>query len=242
MEIVQRPSPNFDERARPIDMLLLHYTGMPTAEEAMARLCDPASKVSAHYTVDEDGLIFQHVEVEKRAWHAGVSCWKEEGDVNSRAVGIEIVNPGHEFGYRRFPAIQIEKVIGLAGRIVKKHGIPKAHVLGHADVAPERKEDPGELFPWKHLAEKGIGLWAEAPECGTDLIGEHSPIGAVRELQTRLFKFGYCIKVDGQYGAKTRKAVTAFQRHFNPGDIGTADEGYADGQTMAVLEQLLQSP
>jgi N-acetylmuramoyl-L-alanine amidase len=238
MEILARSSPNFDERARPVDMLVLHYTGMRTGEEAMARMCSADSKVSAHYTVDEDGLIFRHVDEDKRAWHAGVSCWKGESDVNSRSVGIEIVNPGHEFGYRRFPAPQIEAVIKLAGAIVRLHHIPSAHVLGHSDVAPERKQDPGELFPWKRLAEDGIGLWAEAPESGTNLIGEHSPVGAVRELQERLGHFGYCITADGQYGPKTRAVVTAFQRHFNPGDIGTADEGYGDGQMLTILAKL----
>jgi N-acetylmuramoyl-L-alanine amidase len=241
MEIIDRSSPNFDERARGIDMLLLHYTGMPTGEAAMARLCDPAAKVSAHYTVDEDGLIFRHVAEEKRAWHAGVSCWNGEGDVNSRAVGIEIVNPGHEFGYRRFPAPQIEAVIKLAKAVISRHAIPAAHVLGHSDVAPARKEDPGELFPWKRLAEEGVGLWAEAPESGTSLIGEHSPVGEVRKVQELLARFGYCIAVDGQYGAQTRKVVTAFQRHFVPGDIGTADEGYADGQMITVLTQLIET-
>jgi len=240
MIIIDRLSPNFDERQCAVDMLVLHYTGMPTGEEAMRRLTDPEAKVSAHYTVDEEGLIFRHVAEDMRAWHAGVSCWKGEGDVNSRAVGVEIVNPGHEFGYTRFPAEQIEAVMQLAKAIVTRHSIPAAHVLAHSDVAPDRKEDPGELFPWSRLAEAGVGLWTVAPESGTNLIGEHSPVGAVRELQERLGRFGYCIKADGQYGPTTRKVVTAFQRHFNPADIGTPDEGYADGQLLTVLNKLIE--
>lgn len=240
MDLIDRPSPNFDDRKRSVDILLMHYTGMPTGEEAMARLCDPAAKVSAHYTVEEDGRVFAHVDEAKRAWHAGVSCWKGEDDVNSRAIGIEIVNPGHEFGYRRFPASQIESVVTLSKDILSRHSVPRAHVLGHSDVAPARKEDPGELFPWSFLAEHGIGLWVEAPESGSDLVGEHSPTGAVRELQELLARFGYCLNVDGQYGKQTRDVVTAFQRHFNPADIGTADEGYGDGQTITVLEQLIR--
>jgi len=238
MEIIDRPSPNFDDRAAPVDMLLFHYTGMPTGEEAVARLCDPAAKVSAHYTVEEDGLIFRHVAEDKRAWHAGISCWEGEADVNSRAIGIEIVNPGHEFGYRRFPAEQIENVIKLSKSILARHAIPADRILGHSDVAPDRKQDPGEKFPWKRLSEFGIGLWAEAPESGLHLLGEHSSVEAVRELQKQLGQFGYCIQVDGQYGEATRKTVTAFQRHFNPTDIGTPDEGYADGQLITLLNEL----
>jgi len=241
MEILTRSSPNFDERTRPIDMLILHYTGMPTGEEAMLRMCDATSKVSAHYTVDLDGLIFRHVEEDKRAWHAGVSCWKGDTDINDRSIGIEIVNPGHEFGYQRFPAPQIEKVIALTETIASRYRIPPANVLGHSDVAPARKQDPGEWFPWKRLSEHGVGLWADAPESGTSLIGEHSSVSAVRELQELLAKFGYCLDIDGEYSEEMRQVVTAFQRHYNPGDIGTADEGYADGQTITVLEQLLQS-
>ena len=239
MKIFERPSPNFDDRKAPVELLILHYTGMPTGEDAMARLCDPAAKVSAHYTVEEDGRVFAHVAEEKRAWHAGVSCWKGKDDVNSRSIGIEIVNPGHEFGYQRFPAAQIESVVVLASDILSRHGIPAAHVLGHSDVAPDRKEDPGELFPWQHLAEQGIGLWAETGEVAGNLLGEHSAEGAVRELQDLLAKFGYCVKVDGHYGERTRKVVTAFQRHFNPGDIGSPDEGYADGQTLTILHELI---
>src|SRR5262249_36882522 len=163
--IVHRPSPNFDARrgGTPIDILALHYTGMPTAEGALARLCDPAAKVSAHYTIDEDGTIYRHVAEAERAWHAGVSCWAGARDINDRSIGIELVNPGHDFGYRAFPDAQIAAVIELARGIVERNRIPPARVLGHSDVAPKRKIDPGELFPWPRLAAEGLGVWPKRP-------------------------------------------------------------------------------
>src|SRR5262245_1725531 len=152
MKVVERPSPNFNERpVDSVDMLVMHYTGMRSCEEAVARLTDAASKVSSHYTVDEDGTIYRHVAEEMRAWHAGISSWRGLADVNARAIGIEIVNPGHEFGYREFPERQIAAVIALGKAIVGRHPIPARNVVGHSDVAPARKEDPGELFPWKRL-------------------------------------------------------------------------------------------
>jgi N-acetylmuramoyl-L-alanine amidase len=141
------PSPNHDERKLGVDLLLLHYTGMKTAADARARLIDPAAKVSSHYLVDEDGGIAQLVPEARRAWHAGLSSWKSVTDINSCSVGIEIVNPGHEFGYRDFPEAQIEAVIALCRDIVARHSIPARRVLAHSDVAPARKEDPGERFP-----------------------------------------------------------------------------------------------
>ncbi len=195
-------------------MLIMHYTGMPTGEEAMARMCDPASKVAAHYTVEEDGRVFQHVTEGKRAWHAGISCWKGEGDVNARSIGIEIVNPGHEFGYRAFPEAQIESVMALAKDILSRHDIPAEHVLGHSDVAPGRKQDPGELFPWRRLADAGIGRWIvfQPP---IELIDEHSPADEVRNFQLGLMHFGYCIEVDGIFGEQTRAVLKAYLEHFN---------------------------
>ncbi len=146
MSVIDRPSPNHDERpaGRPVDMLVLHYTGMKTAEEALARLCDPAAKVSAHYTIDQDGSVYAHVPEARRAWHAGVSWWAGETNVNARSIGIELVNPGHEFGYVPFADAQIESLIDLAGGILKRHPIPAAGVVGHSDVAPARKTDPSQ--------------------------------------------------------------------------------------------------
>ena len=161
MRLVQCRSPNHDARpsGAAIDMLVLHYTGMKTADEALARLCDPEAKVSAHYTIGTDGRVYAHVPEERRAWHAGVSFWAGEANVNGRSIGIELVNPGHEFGYVPFAETQIAALIDLARTILARHPIPPAHVLGHSDVAPGRKMDPGELFPWARLAQSGIGLW-----------------------------------------------------------------------------------
>ena len=154
------PSPNFDRRGGvPVSILVLHYTGMQSGAEALARLCDSASKVSAHYVVEEDGGVYALVAEEHRAWHAGVSSWHGETRVNAASIGIEIVNPGHEFGYRPFPRVQVEAVIALCRDILSRHEIPARNVVGHSDVAPMRKEDPGELFPWAWLAAQGVGLW-----------------------------------------------------------------------------------
>ncbi|HNS88394.1 MAG TPA: N-acetylmuramoyl-L-alanine amidase, partial [Parvularculaceae bacterium] len=158
VKIVEKPSPNFDERGRAIDMIILHYTGMRTGKEALDRLCDPEAKVSAHYLVEEDGTIFALVPEEKRAWHAGVGAWKGEADLNARSIGVEIVNPGHEFGYRKFPKRQIDMVVALVKEIAGRHEIDPRLVLGHSDVAPQRKEDPGELFPWGKLAAEGLAV------------------------------------------------------------------------------------
>src|SRR6201996_5388422 len=160
MRRIERPSPNHDSRdGVPVDMLVLHYTGMTTAQAALDRLCDPAAKVSSHYTIDEDGTVYAHVPEARRAWHAGVSAWAGATNINARSIGIELVNPGHEFGYVPFAEPQIAALIDLAQTILKRHPIPPHRVLGHSDVAPARKEDPGELFPWAQLAEFGIGLW-----------------------------------------------------------------------------------
>ncbi len=153
-------SPNFNERkqANP-DYVVLHYTGMHSATEALERLCDPAAEVSAHYLVDESGQVFALVDEDKRAWHAGVSYWAKQRDMNSASIGIEIVNPGHEFGYRHFPNAQIEAVQALCLEIAQRYGFKPSAFLAHSDIAPERKQDPGEYFPWKALAKVGVGLW-----------------------------------------------------------------------------------
>ncbi len=157
----QRPSPNHGPRAagKPVDILLLHYTGMLSEAAALAWLVNPAAQVSAHYLVGEDGHIVQMVDETERAWHAGKSVWAGETDINSRSIGIEIANPGHEFGYRGFPPGQIAAVIALCRDVLSRHPIPPERVLAHSDVAPARKEDPGELFPWSELFAAGIGHW-----------------------------------------------------------------------------------
>lgn len=216
MNIIERPSPNFDSRdGHAVDMLVLHYTGMKTAQEALTRLCGYPEKVSMHYTgvttsshyvphkvsahyvVDEDGTVYNLVAEENRAWHAGVSFWRGAANINQRSIGIEIVNPGHEFGYHPFPVIQMKKVAWLCKEVLSRHPIPPRNVVGHSDIAPERKQDPGELFDWQTLARLNIGLWPIAPN-------NHQP--ATNE---QLAKYGY----DMTNPAKT---ITAFQRHFRP--------------------------
>jgi N-acetylmuramoyl-L-alanine amidase len=160
MKIIDMPSPNFNERGgvKP-SILLMHYTGMRTAQEALDRLTDAASEVSAHYTIDVDGTVYKHVEEAERAWHAGAGAWRNLTDINSHSIGIEIVNKGHEFGYEPFPETQIEAVKNLSLEIMVRHDIEPENVLAHSDIAPDRKQDPGELFPWHELAGHGIGVW-----------------------------------------------------------------------------------
>ncbi len=202
LRIVDRPSPNHDSRnSAAIDILVLHYTGMKTAEEALARLCDPAAKVSAHYTIDRDGTIYAHVPEGERAWHAGVSYWAGERNVNARSIGIEIVNPGHEFGYIPFADDQIAALIDLAQGILTRHAIPSKRVVGHSDVAPSRKIDPGELFPWQRLAKEGIGVWPKPASAGGDLIAG-------------LAQYGYGVPPDVE--VSQNDVIAAFQRHFRP--------------------------
>ena len=232
------PSPNHGRRAQgaPIDMLIMHYTGMPSGEDALRRLCDPRSEVSAHYLVHEDGAIVQCVPESRRAWHAGRSFWKGETDINSRSIGIEIVNPGHEFGYRAFPDAQIEAVIALASDICRRHDIRPWMVLGHSDIAPDRKEDPGELFPWKRLADAGVGLYSETFPLEAGLWMQEGDSGQpVEALQSMLGLYGYDIDITGQFDEKTRNVVTAFQRHFRQEKV----DGVADQSSINTLHSLL---
>lgn len=232
-KIIQRPSPNFDDRgSKPIDILLLHYTGMPTAEEALDRLCSETAGVSAHYFVDLDGTITQMVDEEKRGWHAGVSYWAGETNINARSIGIEIVNPGHEFGYTDFPEQQIEAVTELSEAILNRHNIPAVRVLAHSDVAPLRKEDPGERFPWAQLSESGVGSWVSVPpEDAFQNISE-------QEFTQKLAAYGYGF-LDETRGGNIEKTITAFQRHFDPTAIGTPREGKFNQHTSRILIALL---
>jgi N-acetylmuramoyl-L-alanine amidase len=221
MEMIERPSPNFDDRKSPVSMIVLHYTGMPDAAGALDRLTSPESRVSAHYLVDEDGTVFQLVDESKRAWHAGKSHWRGVTDVNSASVGIEIVNPGHEFGYRPFPDEQIASLIPLVSAIKERHAIGRGNIVGHSDVAPARKEDPGELFPWEALARRRLAL----PSPRRDLI---DPFWTDAGFLLALERFGYDV-TDGQ------KATIAFQRRFRPDLI----DGIIDGECRAKLLALL---
>ena len=236
MKTLPAPSPNFDARKVPPDILLLHYTGMPTGEAALARLCDAAAKVSAHYLVEEDGRIFALVAEERRAWHAGVSFWKGERDINGHSIGIEIVNPGHEFGYRAFPDAQITGLLELIADIRGRWEIDDARILAHSDVAPARKEDPGELFPWKRLAEAGHGLWAEPAAAPGAPLKEGDDGAGVFALQAGLTRLGYDSAPSGTYDAETATIVRAFQRHWRQSKV----DGVADGETRARLIALLR--
>jgi len=220
----ERPSPNHDARpdGQDVDILLLHYTGMRSAGEALERLCDPAAKVSAHYMIDEDGTIWRLVPEARRAWHAGVASWCGATDINARSIGIELVNPGHEFGYRPFPEPQMAALETLAQGILARHPIPPRRVLGHSDVAPSRKEDPGELFDWARLARAGVGLWPEGSP------GVESGPADVAALQAGLARYGYAVPGTGVLDPGTRAVITAFQRHFRPARIdGAGDPGTA---------------
>jgi N-acetylmuramoyl-L-alanine amidase len=229
-------SPNHDARTSRTDILLMHYTGMTTEEEALARLTDPEAKVSSHYFVYEDGRIAQLVPEARRAWHAGESSWKGATDINSRSIGIEIANPGHEYGYRDFPDAQIEAAIALCRDIVKRHSIPRERVLAHSDVAPARKNDPGERFPWARLAAAGVGLWVEpAPIAAGRTLSANDRGSEVEDLQRRLVRFGYGLEVTRFYDDSTRNVVTAFQRHFRPDRV----DGLADPSTIETLKRLL---
>lgn len=234
-----RPSPNFNERpdlAR-IDILVLHYTGMATAEAAIDLLCSPDSKVSSHYVVDETGGIVRLVDEEKRAWHAGVSSWAGERDINGRSIGIEIANGGHDFGCPPYPDVQMKAVEALCLDILSRHPISPRNVVAHSDIAPERKSDPGERFDWARLARAGVGLWVEPVEIvdGPSLkLGDRGD--TVSELQYRLGSYGYGQEVLGVYDTRTEAVVRAFQRHFRPAKV----DGVADLSTVATLHRLLE--
>lgn len=221
MEIAERPSPNHDERLLPISMIVLHYTGMPDAGAALDRLTSPQSGVSAHYLIDEAGTVTRLVDDDRRAWHAGKSSWRGVTDVNSASIGIELANPGHEFGYRPFPDEQVAALIPLLASIKDRHGITRGNVVGHSDVAPARKEDPGELFPWEALARRRLAL----PSPTRGLIDpEWSDAGFILALE----RFGYDV-------GQPQLAVVAFQRRFRPGRI----DGVIDGECRAKLLALL---
>jgi N-acetylmuramoyl-L-alanine amidase len=207
MQLTLRPSPNFGPRqAAQIDLLVLHYTGMRDADSAIARLCDPDAQVSAHYVVDEDGTIFRLVDESHRAWHAGASRWRDVTDVNSHSIGIEIVNQGHEFGYRDFPAAQMQAVITLAQDILARHpAIEPRNVLAHSDVAPTRKIDPGEKFNWRGLAAQGIGLWPTVPQATS------------QDLVSLLGAYGYDVR-------DANAAIAAFQRRFRTARIDGVED------------------
>lgn len=233
-----RVSPNFGPRHETSapSMIILHYTGMQTGDGAEAWLCDPASEVSSHYLVHENGHVVQMVRESDRAWHAGKSSWRGVTDINSMSVGIEIVNPGHVLGYRPFPGRQIDAVIDLCRGIIERYGIAPEFVLAHSDVAPGRKVDPGEKFPWSRLFETGIGNFVKAAPIRQGSVlrgGDSGP--AVEELQSMLALYGYGVDITGIFDRQTEIVVEAFQRHFRPRRV----DGIADGSTRRTLSRIL---
>ena len=221
MTIIEMPSPNFDERTLGISMIVLHYTGMVDGQAALERLCDPVAEVSAHYLIDEDGTIHRLVAEDKRAWHAGKSRWRGIADVNSASIGIEIVNPGHDLGYTHFPEEQIDALVPLVAEIKRRHGITRGNVVGHSDIAPGRKQDPGELFPWNRLAKVRLAL----PRPTRNLM---DPMWTDAGFLIALERFGYDV-------SDKLAAVVAFQRRFRPELI----DGEVDGECRCLLLALL---
>jgi len=219
--MIETPSPNFDERTLPVSILVLHYTGMRDGAEAIEWLANPESKVSAHYVVSEDGQIVRMVDESKRAWHAGRSWWRGVTDINSASIGIEIVNPGHEFGYRPFPEEQIDALVPLVSDIVGRYGITRGNIVGHSDIAPARKRDPGELFPWARLARLRLAL----PRPTKNLMDPGWTDGG---FLLALERFGYDV-------ADRMAAIMAFQRRYRPELI----DGEVDGECRAILLALL---
>ena len=229
------PSPNFNDRkAGGIRFVVIHYTGMTTCDEALKRLCDQSAQVSAHYLIDEDGAIFRLVAEDQRAWHAGLSYWRGERDLNSASIGIELCNPGHDWGYRPFPPRQIVALKALLGEIRARHAIAADGILGHSDIAPSRKADPGELFPWTELARGDFGLW---PEETTVLPGLPDLTGAFR----RLSEIGYAVPTTVDEGSDILNAesgatdvIKAFQRHYMPRRV----DGHLDAATATRIAEV----
>lgn len=221
LDFVDCPSPNFDERAHPVSMLVLHYTGMEDAKSAIDRLRDPSAKVSCHYLVDEDGRVLRMVSEGKRAWHSGRSWWRGLSDINGASIGIELVNPGHDHGYRAFPEEQIDALLPLVADIKERYGITRGNVVGHSDVAPARKQDPGELFPWSRLARLRLAL----PRPTQNLM---DPCWTDGGFLLALERFGYDV-------SDRTAAVVAFQRRFRPELL----DGEIDGECRAILLALL---
>ena len=240
MNITKRPSPNFDKRPTGVgpSVLVLHYTGMESTQEALERLGDPASHVSAHYFVMEQGEVLQLVDEAMRAWHAGVSHWRGEHSINDISIGIELANPGHEFGYTPFPKPQMASLEELCIDIVRRHAIEPINVVGHSDVAPGRKQDPGELFDWQRLAQSGVGLWLgelhDLPGQGLETESANTDWAA---LQSQMRALGYDLSISGQADRQTRDALTAFQRHWRPQRI----TGHADSHCLGILDALLEA-
>nr|WP_250810472.1 N-acetylmuramoyl-L-alanine amidase [Neorhizobium tomejilense] len=234
------PSPNHGERAggRRPDMIILHYTGMPSGEQALSWLCNEESQVSSHYFVREDGGVVQLVPEDRRAWHAGKSSWAGESDINSCSIGIEIANPGHPGGLPDYPPAQIQAVVELCRDCGQRWQIRPERVLGHSDIAPIRKVDPGENFPWEKLHLDGIGHWIDPAQISGGRFFQFGESGQpIEALQSMLSLYGYGIEITGNFCERTKGVVEAFQRHFRPQLV----DGIADFSTIDTLHRLLKS-
>ncbi len=226
------PSPNHDPRpdGTPIDTLVLHYTGMTSPAEALARLRDPAAKVSSHYMVDLNGIVWRLVPEARRAWHAGASFWHGRTSLNDRAIGIEIANPGHSHGYPDFPVLQMAVVCDLCLDILSRHAIAARDIVGHSDIAPDRKDDPGEKFDWRGLAQAGVGLWPDGtPDLG--IAGIERDALVLRDVRAALALVGYRVAPEGALDPALSQVLRAFQRHWRPETVN----GQADAGTIARL-------
>ncbi len=234
-----QPSPNFGERAAgsEVKIILLHYTGMSEAQKACDWLCNEESEVSSHYLIDDSGSIVQMVDEAARAWHAGVSSWHDDEDINSSSIGIEIQNVGHSMGYPDFPKVQMLAVAALCKDLAKRYEIVGRNFLAHSDVAPGRKVDPGEKFDWAFLHGFGVGHWIEPEPIKGGTFLQVGDVGdAVMALQAMLKLYGYGIEVNGSFDARTKIVVEAFQRHFRTALV----DGVADQSTVATLHKLLR--
>ena len=237
--LISHSSPNWNERpvGTIIDTVVIHYTGMKTGQAALDRLCDPMAEVSAHYLIEEDGRVFQLVAEEKRAWHAGVSHWRGRDNLNHNSIGIELVNPGHEFGYKAFPDAQITALLQLLEEIHQRHNISPANIIGHSDIAFERKTDPGELFPWKLLHQKGFGLFSHK-ECedNTPILQSGDEGSAVEEMHSLLKLIGYNVTESACFDRMSEDALVAFQTHWRQ----TAVTGVYDQGTKNTLQDIAE--
>ncbi|OJW47586.1 MAG: hypothetical protein BGO67_04365 [Alphaproteobacteria bacterium 41-28] len=232
MKILKAPSPSFNERKLPVDSIIIHYTDMVTAEGALIQLTNPFSKVSSHYLIDEMGHVYQLVEEDKRAWHAGESFWQGCTDLNSCSIGIELANPGHSHGYLPFPEAQIDTLLRLCEAINARWGIPFSRILGHSDIAPRRKQDPGHLFPWETLAREGLGMWPSPPNVIARSVTTKQ--SRVEMEDENIIKF---LEKIGYETTSPTHTLLAFQRHFQPHKI----DGIADRETLTLLKSLLKS-
>ena len=239
MEIIQYPSPNYNERPADaaIDTVILHYTGMVSAEAALERMCSEEAEVSAHFMIDEDGTLYQLVDPGKRAWHAGISVWQGRQNLNHSSIGIELVNPGHEFGYRMFPESQLQSLMDLLRFLSETYAIPRERYIGHSDVAPLRKSDPGELFPWKKFADAGFGVFPKKGHSDQTIINKTGDNGPeIKMLNKQLGIIGYDEFDRDVFGDQTAQTIRAFQAHWRPEGV----HGNLDAGTWSALNEVAQ--